>query len=283
MTGVQTCALPISLFSFHAERNKIKEPIFCIPGAGDNVTSFIELSSCVDKRLSVHGLQPRGLDSKLVPHSTARAASELYLRSITELYPEGPIHLLGHSFGGWVAFDMAQRLLDAGRRISSLIILDSEAPDTQNAPIREYTPSEVIIEMANIFALTVGHTLSIIKEDLENQTEIRQAEILHRCLINEGIMTSSTMSEVLLGPIRAFAMALRSHYTPTKPYPGLVQLVLAEDDEFAQSTSPQTKESTLEGWRLWAPNLVYVQARGNHITMLKPPHLHNLVQRLKLA
>ena len=54
--------------------------------AGGNVTSFTELTAHLDKEWTVYGLQPRGLDSILVPHSTISAAVESYIRMIDKIY-----------------------------------------------------------------------------------------------------------------------------------------------------------------------------------------------------
>ena len=113
-------------------------PLFCVPGAGSGVTSFIDLMSALDPSVPVHGLQPRGLDAEAPPHATVQAAAEHYLRALREACPAGPVHLLGHSFGGWVALEMALRLHEAGRPVASLTILDSEVPDDSEDVVREY-------------------------------------------------------------------------------------------------------------------------------------------------
>src|SRR5262249_17312594 len=135
-----------------------KEPLFCIPGAGDNITTFVDLTMCLERR-PIYGLQPRGLDGMHVPHSTVSAASETYIRAIDEIYPRGPIHLLGHSFGGWVAFDMAQRFLESGRHVTSLILLDSMAPNQQQPAVREYSRMDVILKWLDLVEQIVGHPL----------------------------------------------------------------------------------------------------------------------------
>jgi len=88
-----------------------RAPVFCIPGAGDNVLPFTALADALGDEWPIHALQPRGLDVAVVPHSSVEAAAAAYLASISEVVSHGPLHLIGHSFGGWVAFEIAQQLL----------------------------------------------------------------------------------------------------------------------------------------------------------------------------
>lgn len=56
-----------------------------------------------------------------------RLASE-YLDTIRAAQPDGPYHLVGFSFGGVVAFEVAQQLRALGERVAFLTILDSDTP-----------------------------------------------------------------------------------------------------------------------------------------------------------
>ena len=171
-------------------RESIRAPLFCVPGAGDNVTSFVDLTEVLEKCRPIFGLQPRGVEGLLVPHSSVSAASTLYLRTVNQVHPKGPIHLLGHSFGGWVVFDMAQRLGDAGRDVASLIILDSEVFD-EDAIVREYTRIEAIMRMVDIHEQIVGRSLDIETTDLESRNETAQVELLHRRLVGKRPLSPS--------------------------------------------------------------------------------------------
>ncbi|MDE2036696.1 MAG: amino acid adenylation domain-containing protein, partial [Pseudomonas sp.] len=79
-------------------------PIFCVPGAGDSVTGFVGLTEALGRDWPIFGLQPRGLDGEVVPHSQVEAAARCYLQALEQECPSGPVHLVGHSFGGWVVF-----------------------------------------------------------------------------------------------------------------------------------------------------------------------------------
>jgi arthrofactin-type cyclic lipopeptide synthetase C len=273
----------LPLFSLQTGRNARSRPLICIPGAGASGTSFMELSICLDEPRSIYGIQPRGLESALVPHSTVSSASEFYLESIMKLFPEEPINLLGHSFGGWVVFDLAQRLIEIGREITSLIIIDSDPPQNQENLIREYSQTEVCTEFIDLLEQVLGHSLNVKDSDFDSRSEVAQIGFLHNILIREGIMPRRSDPDALRGSFRTFAMALRSNYTPSRPYyMGSVQLVLANDLGLRRNVNRERHGHIVETWRRWAPNLVYLSAPGNHTTLLKQPHVRVLAQLLRL-
>jgi len=267
------------LFKFRARRNNIA-PLFCIPGAGASVTSFVELVAYLNDAWSIYGFQPRGLDGTQVPHSTVSAAADAYLRAIDEVYQEGPVHLFGHSFGGWVALEMVHRLLEKGRTVASLTILDSEAPD-DDAVDREYNNTDALMQWIDIFEQLLEHPLGIGRSDFDSRNEAEQRKLLHARLVREGLMPKASQSDVLRGPLRTFMMSLRTRYTPDKPYRGAVQLVLVDDPKKEGGCNRRNQEYLVEKWKLWAPNLVCTHARGNHLTVLNSPHVQALAKLIE--
>jgi thioesterase domain-containing protein len=255
-------------------------PVFCVPGAGANISSFIDLAGCLVNR-HVHGLQPRGLDDVLLPHSTVEAASECYLRAILDTHPVQPLHLLGHSFGGWIVFELAQRLQKAGHTIASLTIVDSDVPDDDPATVREYTSIEALMSWIEIFEKLLDHPLAISQAELEALDEAAQRGLLHRRLIEEGLMPRNSDPEFLRGPLRTFAAAVRAVYKPKEIYPGPIQLVLADDPKLDEAANQQKRKEAAEGWKRWAPNLVCTRAHGNHMTLLKPLHVHDIARLIQ--
>ncbi|AHI64040.1 condensation domain-containing protein [Burkholderia thailandensis] len=73
----------------------------------------------------LHGLEAPGLDGAQAPLPSVEALAEHHLASLSDA--DDPAVLVGHSFGGWVAFEMGLRLQASGRAVV-VILLDTLAP-----------------------------------------------------------------------------------------------------------------------------------------------------------
>lgn len=255
-----------------------EQPLFCVPGAGANVTQFVDMVASLDRVQPVYGLQPRGLDGLLVPYSTVEVAAESYLRAVSDICPGGSIRLLGHSFGGWVAFEMAQRVFTAGRVVASLILIDSKPPDDKEGSFCEYDSIEVIVALAEVFEQLLEKPLGISYSSLANLNEKSRLDLLRSQLILAGLFPTRSRSDDLRGPTQAFATALRTHYCPKAPYAGPTRLIVMDDRKLGPRENWQKQMEVAEKWRRWAPNLTVARAPGNHMTALKAPHVQALVR-----
>src|SRR5262249_31900708 len=84
-------------------------PFFCMPGAGGSVFSFRTLARLVGDERPFYGLQFHGTGPQSgVPHRI-EDIGEYLAREVVEFWPEGPYLLGGYSFGGRVAYEIAQR------------------------------------------------------------------------------------------------------------------------------------------------------------------------------
>ena len=91
-------------------------PVFFIHGVGGNVVGLLPMTRRMTYQGAVIGIQARGLDGREPPHATVEAMAAEYLREVKARQPDGPYYLCGYSFGGLVAFEMARRLREVGRR-----------------------------------------------------------------------------------------------------------------------------------------------------------------------
>ncbi|MDP9051181.1 MAG: alpha/beta fold hydrolase [Acidobacteriota bacterium] len=256
-------------------------PLFCVPGAGDNVVSLFELASRLGEQGTVYGLQPRGVDGSLVPHSTVQAAADFYLRNIRQMNCDGKLRLLGHSFGGWIVFEMARKLSQTGYKPESVIIVDSSVPDEDENDFLEYDQIDVLMEWMTILELTLNRSLGVQRSDFHALDLSAQIGFLHRILVRENLCPESSNPDMLRGPLRTFAMALRTPYRPGSLYQGPSRLVLVDDPKTVRQENMKKQRQLFDAWRRWAPNLVYTHAPGNHVTVLKPPNVRALARLLR--
>jgi thioesterase domain-containing protein len=110
-------------------------PAFILPGAGGRA-SFNNLAKHIDTNRSIYGIQSRGVDGREEPLERIEEMAEVYLRGVQEIQRTGPYFLIGYSFGGLVALEMARRVVASGGRVSLLALMDT-FPDPRYLPVLE--------------------------------------------------------------------------------------------------------------------------------------------------
>lgn len=102
-----------------------RPPIFVIHGLGGSVMELFHLTKGIHAEHPVYGIQEKGLDGISRPLETVEDMALNYLGAVERLQSDGPYLLIGHSFGGLVAFEMARRLSNKGKRVGLLAMLDT--------------------------------------------------------------------------------------------------------------------------------------------------------------
>jgi arthrofactin-type cyclic lipopeptide synthetase C len=248
-------------------------PIFCVPGAGDSVTGFIHLTEALGPEWPIFGLQPRGLDGSGVPHSQVEAAAKCYLHAVEQLYSQGPVHLIGHSFGGWVVHAMAAQLQAAGREVASLTLIDSEAPGGNGTAGKPYTTTAALERLIETLQLSSGKSLGIDPQAFAEADETVQMRLLHQGMVRAGVLSARSSEQAMHGPVRTFATALRTVYQPQLAYTGPVRLALVDDPTLDAWGNQREQAAMVEGWQRQVADLAVWYGPGNHFTILKAPNV----------
>jgi pimeloyl-ACP methyl ester carboxylesterase len=125
-------------------------PVFLLPALHPTPWIFQQLMEAADLRQPVYGLRCPDLEWRHDVMSLRELTSH-YLTTIRTVHPDGPYILVGYSFGGVVAFDLAKRLVADGMPVRRLVMLDTGGPPTRpsRAPLRgrmfsEWTISTLI-------------------------------------------------------------------------------------------------------------------------------------------
>jgi amino acid adenylation domain-containing protein len=248
-----------------------RKPVFCVPGAGATVTAFAPMAQAL-REVPVYGFQPRGYCGSMAPHANVPSAARAYIEAMRKIDPVGPYRLVGHSFGGWVAFEMASQLRTQGAEVELLLLLDSEAPPTAERPPRHYTRIEMLMKLVSLFELSLPDGgLGLEAADFEVRDANAQVALLLERLVARRLMPARTTPGVIDALLRVFTANLNCGYQPAAPYPGTVHLASVCDP--GNPASIADDRAAIEGWRTQAATFLHFAAGGNHNTLLTSPHI----------
>lgn len=254
--------------------------LFCVPGAGASVTAFTGLAQALGREVPLHGLQPRGMCGTMVPHTDVASAAHAYIRAMRAVAPTGPYRLLGHSFGGWVATEIARQLVEAGEAPPTLIVIDSDPPSTPARPRRRYSRVEILLEFAHIVGLG-RRPLELTAAELAPLDPDRQLSLLLSRLIASEVMPRGTGVPTLRAIMRVFATNLNTEYMPLRPYLAPLHLVLASETMPDARGGYTEQRDVIDQWGQFAPDTRTWIGQGNHVTMLDSPQVDELASWLQ--
>ncbi|WMV70852.1 amino acid adenylation domain-containing protein [Xenorhabdus griffiniae] len=250
-------------------------PLFCLPGAGASPSSLLELALSFPAQLPVYALQARGfMIEHHSPYRSVEGAARAYIQNIRQIQPHGPYHLLGHSFGGWIAFEIALQLQAEGEQVSELILIDTDEPDQQGSALKSVNRIETIMELIDIYNMILNQPLPLARQDFANLTTDEQIQYLHSALIKAGLFPAKTPISLLQGIVSVMQANLNTSYIPRDRYEGRVHLVNAEEGDKDERRTRETQ------WRLLVAELDTMVVPGNHMTLLSAPHVEQWVTRL---
>jgi amino acid adenylation domain-containing protein len=98
-------------------------PLVVIPGIVGVLHGYYDLAKSLGELRPIFGLHGSSTAEAEGTH-TVESIARLYVSTLLELWDRGPFHLLGHSYGGIVAFEMVRQLEQQGHPPASLILVD---------------------------------------------------------------------------------------------------------------------------------------------------------------
>ena len=193
-----------------------------------------------------------------------------YLVEVRKKQPHGPYSLAGLSFGGLLAYEMAQQLRRAGEEVAFLAMFDTVMPERKIRTVArralhhvQMFPKEGVMpgfvrgrarfsELISAFAGPAGDAFPVM-----NILDVQDAR---RAALRDTI----------------YARAARRY--KVKPYDGTTVLFRADDSKTLDTTAR---------WRAVVRNIDVQHVPGDHLDVLKAPHVsvvaRQILKRLKLA
>lgn len=222
----------VNLAPIQKEGNKL--PLFCVHG--DEANYF--MARDLGKDQPFWGFFHQGEDGHPIRYTNVEDIAAHFIRELKQVRPEGPYLLSGFSFGGLVAYEMAQQLTRKGHQVLMLALLDTYAPalfsEVMKAEAKLYTPLKQMVMRRMV-------------KWYHDQSRALPPKLRHFHIID-------TYDQA-------------TYRYAIKPYSGPVLVIKATD-----SPGPEHM-----GWKdLVSGELTLANTPGDHYNMIKDPHVKTL-------
>ncbi|MEP7012762.1 MAG: non-ribosomal peptide synthetase [Acidobacteriota bacterium] len=249
--------------------------LFCIPAVDGYAFVYRPLAAELREVLPLRVLQFPGLDGSRAPLATVEDLAEALIGRMRAVQPRGPYFLLGHSYGGLVAYEMARSLAARGEPVALLAMCDSHTPDAVSIAARAVRDVELLALAAQRIWRSSGRRLP---------TAVRALAHLIQRAARRRI--GNTLVEHQIHEVRRVSMAARSRFRfgPPAFLPG-TRVVLLRAALGAGTARLWCRLVPRDnGWaRRLGGALEIIDVPGDHIQMLNPPHVANLAALLRGA
>jgi thioesterase domain-containing protein len=234
-----------------------KPPILITHGLGGRA-SFSELAKHIRTGHPVYGIQAKGVDGREEPFYRIEDMAEYYLDALDELQTQGPYLLVGYSFGGLVALEMAQRLSANGKNVALLALVDTY-PHPRYLPTGQrlwLIAKRTVGHISQMTQMPIGDAFSYLVRRLANRLHMAGAH-------NRGILLPDTsrlsFAQTTLR-VKESDFAAMERYRP-RFYRGKIRFVRPE----ANSYLPNDPTAV---WKKLAAELEVETVPGDHLGMV---------------
>jgi len=250
-------------------------PFFCVHDGNGEVLNYRELARLLGETQPFYGIQCRGLDKEGIPFTRIEDMAAYYIQEIRRVQPEGPYFIGGYSFGGRVAYVMAQQLRAAGEEVALLALLDTASGYGQRrvgwrdwlAHHRDRMKELRLTDLPAYLGLRALNLAGMVGRNIRIRFFATAWRYFER--------NNRTVPRFMRRPVPANDM-IRQTYQP-RPYDGDATLFRAEPYAWAHADSH-------EGWQeLVRGKLEIRPISGRHYEIVDPPHVQTLAVELRDA
>jgi thioesterase domain-containing protein/acyl carrier protein len=258
-------------------------PLFCIHTHSGNVLFSRHFPKHMGPNQPIYGLQSLGVAGGK-PHFTVNQMACHYREELKKIQPAGPYQLFGYSFGGLVAFEIAQLLSARGDQVVFLGMFNTPAPGSLTGwPLGQfaYLQKRVENDLEKVQKLEMrdkilrvlhygGKFSRMIVRSAKADTWRFCARVLDR-------KTAERMAEQLLD-IEHINIAAAKNYQPIEIFPGRITMFLTRRLPYLYPISPQ------DGWApLAAGGLEIVEVPEDRGSSLEEVFSITVADRIRMA
>lgn len=254
-----------------------KPPIYLIHAAGSHVSTYYLLAKKLDVEQPVFGLQAKGLNGIDDPITTIEEIAAHYIAEIIKHNPNGPYYIGGHSFGGYVAFEMAKQLKRMNRKVERVIMFDIDAYQWETLPSKwQKLKGKLAHQLQKRYVdinLLFNHPDTFMR--LKKSSMERKKTKLMGFLKGNNIGEKSEVA-LTIEKIRKINHHAMDNYL-LSPYDGDIYLFRAKIENF------YIREKKFYGWKPYVNNVHMIDMDGDHNSMFEEPLVVELAKKVQMV
>lgn len=266
--------------------NGSKPPFFCVHEILGNAIYCQRLLRYLPDQ-PLYGLQPPGLDGRQTPFTQIKEMAAHYIKEMKTIQAVGPYFIGGYSFGGFVAYEIAQQLQAQGEKVALLALFDTPTGEYhKRLPLRWflYQIKQIFRNGLNsIFAKAKAKSQARWNQNSLHKAEVQQSANWVNADFSEVTKTlhldaKNSMDQNIERVTKANLQAM-ADYVP-QVYSGPVTLFRAILERTNQGwyLDPQL------GWgNLVAKGLDVQEISSLHIKLFDEPQVEQVAEKLKLC
>ena len=240
-------------------------PLFCFPGMHGNAYSFYPLARALGDQQPTYAFTLPGVygDNEPLALSIQELAAK-FIPLVRQIQPAGPYHFAGYSFGGYLAFEMAQQLAAQDQSVARLFMFDTRGPG--------YPRPRGI----------AGRTMYHLRQFAGGDWSDRKSYLFDRV----SKLRAKTLAAEQQAPnhvtpgrpnISGHSLALIRQYQP-RHYDGCITLLrAAEQAAWLDACVP---DATM-GWGRWAGQVEVRTVAGSHVSILERNHVSDVAEVMR--
>jgi acetoacetyl-CoA synthetase len=244
-----------------------ERPLFIAHSMSGTVLELWALAREMDCQCAIYGIQGRGLREGEVPNSRVEDMAADYVEQIRSVQAHGPYALAGFSFGGLIAFEMAQQLLQSGEKVELVVLVDTQM-DEQCLTFPDWLAHQgrrLALEFREIRARSwrqgIGYVLSK-ATDVADRLRAVAGKAPKRSGLDEQALGELAPPPHLRRIITALRVAMAA-YRP-KPYSGKVTF-------FEAAIRNPRRPDPLRVWKRVCREMEVIEISGGHSELILPP------------
>jgi thioesterase domain-containing protein len=242
---------------------------------GGEVLCYRNLAIHLGLDQPMYGLRPQGIDGKQPFLLRVEDMAAKYLQEMQTLQPQGPYFLGGYSFGGIIAYEIAQQIRSQGQKVALLAMLDTCRPGYQR---RLSFKRRILLHINNIFQRGPKYIAHKVKGWCKQVYYNTKQFCNHYFLARSHVIVPEDKKYLEIS--NAHKQALNTYVF--RPYSGKLTLFRTRDENRTEAIGLEYDSQF--GWgEIVTDDLDVKYIPGSHLSLLNEPNVRVLAKQVKIC